>query len=175
MTEGTKSYLVGCHQFLIHPLCVLWAWRKWFRSWPKPWQIICIFLHDIGICGRQYLSEKNAKDGHWKYGARLSWHFFGLKGYLFCAGHTPESDNEYGFPRSDLWYADKYSWVVAPMWWLWSNYKIERFQVTHPWDWKILIANNLLKDKHFSSHGLYQENFNQSKLREEMPEPEEKP
>lgn len=157
MTEGTKSYLIGCHQFLIHPLCVLWAWRKWFGSWPKFWQIVCIFLHDIGICGRQYLSNKDAKDGHWKRGAVYAYLLFGDKGFLFCAGHTPEALPCY--PRSLLWYADKYSWVVAPMWWLWNNYRVEGFQVTNPLEWKVLIAKNLLDENHFSSHKLYQDNW----------------
>lgn len=163
MTEGTKSYLFGCHQFLIHPLCVLWAWRKWFGTWPKFWQIVCIFLHDIGICGRQYLSNKEAKNGHWIEGAYWAKRLFGWKGFYFCAGHTPES-KDCLIGRSQLWYADKYSWVVAPMWWLWNNFRIEKFQVTHPWEWKILIAENLKKDlfgnNHFSSHKLYQDNFN---------------
>lgn len=159
MTEGTKSYLIGCHQFLIHPLCVLWAWRKWYGSWPKFWQIVCIFIHDIGICGRQYLSDKNAKMGHWELGTKWAYILFGNKGAMFCAGHTPE----FAGPRSDLWYADKYSWVVAPMWWLWNNFRVERFQVTNPLEWKILVAKNLLKENHFSSHKLYQDNFKEHK------------
>jgi len=157
MTEGTKSYLIGCHQFLIHPLCVLWAWYKWYGAWPKPWQVVCIFIHDIGICGRQYLSDENAKWGHWEAGANLAGRLFGRKAYNFCAGHTPESFIIVS--RSDLWYADKYSWVVAPMWWLWNNFRVEGFQVTHPWEWKILVAKNLLEENHFSSHKLYQDNF----------------
>ena len=58
LSEGTKSYLIGSHQFLLHPIWVLLAWRLEYKSWPKWWEIICIFLHDIGICGRQYLSVK---------------------------------------------------------------------------------------------------------------------
>jgi len=162
MTEGTKSYLIGCHQFLIHPLCVLWAWHKWFGSWPKFWQIVCIFVHDIGICGRQYLSDKNAKNGHWMCGTFIADRLFGHKGWNFCGGHTPESKWA-NISRSDLWYADKYSWVVAPMWWLWNNFRVEGFQVTSPLEWKILVAKNLLAENHFSSHKLYQENF-RSKL-----------
>jgi len=104
------------------------------------------------------LTDKTAKDGHWMLGAWIAWKFFGQKGWNFCAGHTPES-KWCSCERSTLWYADKYSWVVAPIWWLWHNYKVENFQVTHPWEWKILIAKNLLAEKHFSSHKLYQDNF----------------
>jgi hypothetical protein len=151
MTEGTKSYLIGCHSFIMHPLMVLKAWKWWFGKYPKLWQIVCIFLHDIGICGRQYISDNDAKFGHWELGARLAGYLFGLKGSLFCAGHTPE----FSGPRSDLWYADKASWLVAPLWWLWSNYRLEGFQVSHPLQWQIIIAKNLLAENHFSSHQIF--------------------
>jgi len=144
MTEGTKSFLVGCHQFLLHPLWVLMAWRLRFKKWPAWWQVICIFLHDVGICGRNYLFDPEAKKGHWELGAQWSaelvWKLTSIeekarllsvgwtRAYSLCAGHSP-SDS--GFPRSDLFWADKMSWLVAPMWWLWWNYWVERF-VTRP-------------------------------------------
>ena len=154
MKEGTRSYLIGCHSFIMHPLMVLKAWKWWFRSWPKFWQIVCIFIHDIGICGRQYISDNQAKDGHWMLGAWVAYKLFGMKGWYFCAGHTPESE-WCSCSRSDLWFADKASWLVAPIWWLWLNYKLERFEVSHPYQWQIIIANNLLSQNHFSSHQIF--------------------
>ncbi|KKN43601.1 hypothetical protein LCGC14_0701440 [marine sediment metagenome] len=167
MTEGTKSYLIGCHQFFLHPLWVLMAWRLEYKSWPAWWELICILFHDIGICGRQYLSDDKAKKGHWEKGARLSamiiWKYFKVNPlraskvwpWLFCAGHTGES----GFSRSKLFRADKRSSLVAPSWWLWWNYWIEwsgnGISVTKPPLWKKLVAENLKRETPIDSHELY--------------------
>lgn len=168
MKEGTKSYLVGCHQFLLHPLWVLLAWRLEYKSWPKWWEIICIFLHDIGICGRQYLSDDTAKIGHWLKGARLSAKIRSkfphkiLDPHLvfeFCAGHCPE---ESGYNESKLSRADKRSWLIAPMWWLWLNYWVEwsnkRIGVTPPPEWRRLVKENLRRKKPIGNHDLYMQN-----------------
>lgn len=174
MTEGTKSYLIGCHQFLLHPLWVLMAWRLEYKSWPKWWEIICIFLHDIGICGRQYLSDDKAKIGHWEAGAWRSvkavyilrekvfqgrWGTYRvkfLKAYDLCAGHCPK---ESGRPESKLFRSDKRSWLVAPVWWLWWNYWVEwsgrGIGVTKPPVWKKLVSENLKREKPIGSHELY--------------------
>ena len=164
MTEGTKSYLIGCHQFFLHPLFVLLAWRLEYESWPKWWQTICIFLHDVGICGRQYLSDDKAKVGHWNKGAE--WAFYigyllkrnnisALTMYYFCAGHTQESH----FSESRLARADKRSWLVAPMWWLWWNYWVEwsgkGIGVTPPPKWRKLVAKNLKQKNPIGNHQLY--------------------
>lgn len=155
MTEGTKSLLIGCHNFFIHPLMVIKAWRWWFGVWPNPWQIICIFIHDIGLAGRQYLSDHTAKKGHWILGANISYILFGWKGYYFCSGHTPESNH----PRSDLWYADKLSWVIAPLWWMWANYYLDvsrdGTRVSNPHQFKVWIARNFVSQNHFGAHELY--------------------
>jgi len=146
---------------------VLLAWRLEYESWPKWWEVICIFLHDCGICGRQYLSDDTAKNGHWELGADLAtkivWKLSGInrnyaKGvYVFelCAGHTQES----GFPESKLARADKRSWLVAPMIWLWWNYWVEWYGtgvgVTPPPLWKKIVAANLAQEKAVDSHQLY--------------------
>lgn len=153
MTEGTRSYLIGCHQFLLHPTFVLIAWIKKYKRIPNIWQIVCIFVHDIGICGRNYLSGE--KKGHWRLGAKIALNLFGGKGFLFCAGHTHESEN---FPLSKLFWADKGSWLIAPMWWLWWNHYVENFnaeQITHPRVWKEVMAENLLSADLRSSHDLF--------------------
>ncbi len=156
ISEGTRSLLIGCHSFIIHPLMVLRAWRWWFGSWPAIWQIVCIFLHDIGLAGREYLSDPAIKKGHWRLGASWAERLFGNKGFLFCAGHTPESMG----PRSDLWYADKASWLVAPIWWMKLNYLLDVSKngrkVSGPWEFKLWIAKSLKDDlihgNHFSAH-----------------------
>ena len=118
--QGTASIIVGCHS-PIHSLLVLLAWKKLYGSWPKSWQIVCIFLHDIGHCGKNYLDDPKQKEDHWELGARIAGKLFGLKGYLFVAGHCSSSKH----PRTNLYNADKYSWMLAPRWWLYSNLLVE--------------------------------------------------
>jgi len=159
MTEGTKSYLIGCHQFFLHPLWVLLAWRIHFKRWPKLWQIICIVLHDIGICGRDYLSGD--KNGHWELGAKIAQGFFlrlgfpslAWKSWWFCAGHTTEP----GLPRSDLFWADKISNLVRPRWWGWLSYWIEDFnsEAAKPPEWERIVKENLKKANPLNGHDLY--------------------
>ena len=168
MTEGTKSYLIGCHQFLLHPLWVLMAWRLEYKAWPKWWQLICILFHDIGICGRQYMSDDTAKKGHWELGAnisgdlvdalsnRSSYYPNGHIAYLFCAGHAPK---ESGYRQSALFIPDKRSFLVAPMWWKWWNYWVEGFKTTNPIEWTKLVEENLKKDEPMASHELYLHNL----------------
>lgn len=135
MTEGTKSYLIGSHQFFLHPLWVLLAWRLEYKSYPKWWEIICIFLHDVGVCGRQYISDEKAKKGHWGTGANLSFRlicrlsqkrkaYLGYRAYKLIAGHCPI---ESGYCQSRLYRADKRSWLVAPLWSMKWNERIEKF------------------------------------------------
>jgi len=165
MTEGTKSYLIGCHQFLIHPLWVLIAWRLVNKGWPRWWELICIFLHDIGICGRNYLSDDNAKNGHWKRGAKWSlliidyldhipYSVRGLQAYRLCAGHTMESD----FPSSRLLRADKMARVVMPTWMMWLEYwfEIKKTGGLSPPKWKKELRGKLALNEPFHAHELYQ-------------------
>ena len=121
MREGTKSYLFGCHSFFFHPLFVLIAWIKVHRSLPAPWELVCIFLHDIGHIGTDYLTSYREKKTHWRLGAFYAYRLFGRKGFRLCAGHTKSS----GFPRSKLFLPDKMSWIVAPNWWLEINRIVE--------------------------------------------------
>ena len=51
MTVGTRSLLFGCHQVLIHPWFVAYAWWKLYGfPWdPRLW--VCFFVHDWGYWG----------------------------------------------------------------------------------------------------------------------------
>jgi hypothetical protein len=112
MKQGTKSWLYGCHS-IVHSFIVIRAWHKLYKSYPNAWQFSCIFIHDIGICGRQYIDNPETKKGHWELGALIAGKIFGEKGYQFIAGHTSES----GKPHSLLYKPDKLSQMIAPRWW----------------------------------------------------------
>ncbi len=153
LSEGTISVLFGCHQFLIHPLCVLVAWYKEYKSLPNFMELCCIFLHDIGHVGLQYLSDPEQKKLHWVGGAYWAFRFFGIDGFLLVAGHSAQS----GFPRSKLYLPDKKSWLVAPDWWLDSNGHFENFQSSYAnaKKWKKLVAENLKEDFPNGLHQVY--------------------
>jgi hypothetical protein len=155
MTQGTKSVLFGCHQFLIHPLLVLIAWVKYYRSVPALWQIVCIFLHDVGHIGKQYLDDPIAKAGHWRLGAKIAGKLFGRKGFEFVAGHVTRSI----CPRSMLYYPDKLSWLISPNVWLNLNSLIEDFgtEASKAENWKRIVAQNVENGFAKGSHELYLE------------------
>ena len=156
MTEGTKSYFLGCHNFLIHPTLVLIAWYKIYKKWPKFWQIVCIFLHDVGHIGKEYLSDPKQKQQHWMLGADIAYKLFGLKGFYFIAGHTTQNNH----PRSKLFLPDKYSWIIAPNFWLYWNYFIENFdsEAARPKNWKRIVTQNIKNGCPKGCHELYLEN-----------------
>jgi len=158
ISEGTISYLIGCHQFLIHPLCVLAAWIKEYRQWPAPWELVCIFIHDIGHIGLDYLSDSRQKTYHWVLGAEIALRLFGAKGFLLVAGHSAQS----GYPRSKLYIPDKKSWLVAPDWWLDSNRLFEDFQSDHSGakEWKKLVAKSMREDFPNGLHRVYLDHKN---------------
>lgn len=120
MKQGTVSILFGCHS-IIHSLLVIIAWHRWYKHWPNFWQFICILLHDVGHYGKQYLDDAKQKERHSVRGALIAGALFGEKGYDLVIGH-----NEYnGHQRSELFYADKYAMVIAPIWWVTFNNIIE--------------------------------------------------
>lgn len=116
MKQGTVSVIVGCHS-IFHSCLVLQAWLKLHHGFPCLWQIICIFVHDIGHAGKDYLDNEDEKREHWVFGARMARTLFGERGFLFVAGHDYYSN----YPVSALYKADKYSWHIAPTWWLILN------------------------------------------------------
>lgn len=116
MKQGTVSVLFGCHS-LIHSFIVLVAWHKLYGKYPAWWQIVCILLHDIGHWGTNYLDNYEEKKQHYRKGSIWAARLFGQTGFEFVAGHCSYSNG----PRSLLHDPDKYSWVIAPIWWMVSN------------------------------------------------------
>ena len=120
MKQGTISVLFGCHS-IIHSILVILAWRKLYSAWPKPWQMVCIALHDIGHWGMDYLDNHEEKKEHWALGANIAADILGLDAYLLIAGHCAHSE----YPKSLMYKADKYSYYIAPTWWMWCNTIVE--------------------------------------------------
>lgn len=116
MKQGTISVLFGCHS-PIHSLVVIVAWKKLYGHFPNWWETACIFLHDIGHWGKDYLDDYEAKQHHAELGAKVAGFLFGRKGYDLVFGHNAYN----GDARSKLYEPDKYSWVIAPVWWMMSN------------------------------------------------------
>jgi len=116
MKQGTASVLFGCHSF-IHSIVVYVAWCKLYHHTPNFWETGCIILHDIGHWGKDYLDDYDQKKKHGELGAKIAMILFGRKGYDLITGHNPYN----GSPRSKLHDPDKYSWVIAPLWWMMSN------------------------------------------------------
>ncbi len=116
MKQGTVSVLFGCHS-PIHSLIVWIAWVKLYKRYPNWWQTICIFLHDIGHWGKDYLDDYEQKKRHGILGARIANFLFGQKGFDLVSGHNPYN----GAPKSLLHDPDKYSWVIAPTLWMVTN------------------------------------------------------
>lgn len=114
MKQGTVSIIIGCHS-IVHSIEVLKAWIILYHKFPSYWELGCIFLHDIGHYGKNYLDNLDEKKQHWELGARIVGKLFGRKGYLLCAGHCEYS----GLPQSKLYKADKYSQYRQPYWWSW--------------------------------------------------------
>uniref|UniRef100_A0A6H1ZWY2 Putative HD domain-containing protein n=1 Tax=viral metagenome TaxID=1070528 RepID=A0A6H1ZWY2_9ZZZZ len=116
MKQGTVSVIFGCHS-VGHSLLVLVAWRRLYRQWPAWWQVVCILLHDIGHWGKDYLDDYEQKKKHSVLGAKVAKVMCGQKGYDLVAGHNLYN----GAPKSLLHDPDKYSWVIAPVWWIVTN------------------------------------------------------
>lgn len=115
ISQGTISIICGCHS-MIHSVLVTVAWTRLYGL-PTWKELACIFLHDIGHVGYDYLDNYEQKKRHWQVGAELAGFWFGPEYWSLTAGHCSHS----GMPRSRLYYADKLSWHLAPRWWLWMN------------------------------------------------------
>ena len=117
MKEGTVSILIGVHS-PIHSILVTISWIKLYKEFPKFWELCCIFLHDIGHFGKDYLSDKKQKNQHPILGAKIAKFFFGKKGYDLIIDHDYNKNNK-------LYKPDKYSWYITPKLILYSNAFIE--------------------------------------------------
>ena len=69
-------------------------------------ETFCIFIHDIGYCGMDYLTDKN-HEGHEILGAEIAYKLFGKKAYDLCIGHRTFGEK--------LEIPDEYSHILMPI------------------------------------------------------------
>ncbi len=127
MNVGTKSLLFGAHQFLIHPLCVLFAWIRLYRELPNWKEFVCIVIHDWGYWGKSNMDgQEGSSHPEWAAGFAGKWldddtdpeGYPGWNKYRWlCLHHSRHLVKEFGGKPSRLCWADKYSIVFMP-WWL---------------------------------------------------------
>lgn len=116
MRVGTKSVLFGAHQFILHPLFVVYAWWKLY-GFPADLRLwVAFFVHDLGYWG---LPNMDGPEGerHVEWGARLMARWFGTEWGYFCLYHSrfyAKRDDQH-FSR--LCVADKLAVAIEP-WWL---------------------------------------------------------
>ncbi len=152
MTEGTRSLLLGSHHWLFHPLAIIRAWRAVYGKWPAPWQLVCIFLHDVGLIGMQYLS--GPKTGHWKRGAMIAQILCGEKGFLLCAGHSRTSR----YKESRLFLVDKLNTLYRPRWELEIVHRVEGFGTKYGWSidrWLASVRQRATEGFREDSHAVF--------------------
>lgn len=151
MKVGTKSLLVGYHQFLLHPLIVAWAWMKLYGF---PWDLrlwFAFFLHDIGYIGLPNMDGTEGKahpflGGHIMHFLFDNWSLEAMQNgyeevewFQFCIYHSRSLVKAYFGQPSKLMYADKLAFMLYPVWLLKALYRMsgeceEYFQN----DWALL-------------------------------------
>lgn len=169
MTQGTISVLIGCHS-VVHSVLVTISWIKIYKKFPKFWQLVCIFLHDIGHWGLNYLDNFEEKKIHWRLGAQIAFKLFGWKGRDFVGGHCKYS--YYSFEESLLYRADKYSWYIAPKVWLWLNIFVEpKLRMGYKSRWKAVIKfkgqvkASIDNGEYKSTHQMYMDRCERTKCK----------
>jgi hypothetical protein len=95
MTIGTKSVLLGAHQFIIHPFFVLIAWIKLYGFPVDPRLWFAFFLHDIGYIGKSNMDGKEG-ESHPETGAAIMGE---LAEYMAQAGDKGKYKGEVNSPE----------------------------------------------------------------------------
>lgn len=113
MKLGTKSLLFGLHQFILHPLVMVVAFRRIFGRMPDTAELFSIIVHDWGYFGKDGI-DINGGELHPYLGAKISRFLFGERGWNLCIGHNDGARQDEGLKRSVIFAADKYYYVLLP-------------------------------------------------------------
>jgi len=143
MNVGTKSLLIGVHQFLWHPITVLLAWIHLY-GFPNWKELICIVIHDLGYCGSPNMDGIEG-EMHPRYAAMLANIYLDKtpgKQYAWegtysalCLFHSRHYAKHLGCEPSKLCWADKLSIKYDP-WWLylpraWLSGELSEYRNLH--------------------------------------------
>lgn len=141
MQVGTKSLLIGAHQFIWHPATVLAAWIELYGI-PNWKELVCIIIHDWGYWGSPNMDGKEGSK-HPMYAALIAAEYLdetkeltyidslGIPQsakipvetdpsklyYLLCLHHSRHYAHAMGCEPSKLCWADKLAVKYEP-WWL---------------------------------------------------------
>lgn len=108
MKTGLKSILFGVHQFIYHPLTVLFAWIKLYGI-PDYKELICIFIHDLGYYNCDNMDDEKGQN-HPLFAGKIARKLFKDDKYFYlCVGHSRHFAKNYNIEVSKLFYADKLS------------------------------------------------------------------
>lgn len=144
MKEGTKTWFFGYHS-IVHSIAVLIAWKKLYGEFPKPWQFVCILIHDIGYIGRDHLKDGTNLE-HSVLGGKIAYKLFGTRGWEFVVGHSRKDAEHYNLPLSDLEPPDDYSALIVPEWWVDFTCWFEKIGITGK-EWQDAVRKNWEGDK----------------------------
>lgn len=125
MKVGTKSLLIGVHQFLWHPITVALAWHELYHKCPSWKEFICIFIHDWGYWGCPNMDGEEGEK-HPEYAAHLALKYLDhptdendLENYYFglCLFHSRHYAKQHdNTVPSKLCWADKLCYKYDPVW-----------------------------------------------------------
>ncbi|MGH9353076.1 MAG: hypothetical protein ACRD2G_13115, partial [Terriglobia bacterium] len=115
MRVGTKSMLVGAHNFLIHPVAVFVAWSKLYGLPRDPRLWVSFIVHDLGYWQRQSMDGLQSEQ-HVELGGRIMDVLGGARWGDLVRRHSRQWCQLHGQPYSRLCVADKLAFVLTPAW-----------------------------------------------------------
>jgi len=113
---GTKSILVGAHQFIIHPIFVFLSWWILYGFPLDPLLWFAFITHDLGYWSLPNMDGPEGEE-HVHFAANLMGRLFGPEWSDFCRYHSRFQAKRDGKPFSRLCVADKLACALEP-WWL---------------------------------------------------------
>jgi hypothetical protein len=122
MNVGTKSLLWGVHQFVWHPVTVVFAWKELYASFPNWKELVCIVVHDWGYWGSPNMDgpegEKHPERGAWLAYSLCDYHddFHEHTYFHLVLLHSRHYAKKLGIAPSKLCWADKLSVKYEPWW-----------------------------------------------------------
>jgi hypothetical protein len=133
MTTGTKSLLIGVHQFAWHPLVVALAWVRLYHRLPTWREAICIVIHDWGYWGKPRMDDDQGET-HPELGARIAERFLGYEYGDLCRYHSRHYARTWSHHPSMLCWPDKLSILYEP-WWMylpraWASGELAEYRRT---------------------------------------------